>query len=360
MQKTVKKNFSKSVIDKFILFNSEIHPSYLKEKAYILINTADRATGSSPTERDCRSEEIERKSNTDCDITVQKTFHEKEPVFGKWIRLERKNNWRGLVFEDGIKDCRMNLLDQYQDPMPSDSVQVNSDLAKNESMFSIGDPQESEKEGPDNDDIQLSVLESPPNQLFRSFGARTRLAEDLNVLDSRQKDILMHEVGTQVTHNLERDDCISNNDKNKGKNLVDESSCYKYVSSVKDWIIPMSDGLNDEKKLERQSSSCQGEELPSKDYKIKQIEEWVMDLQYCSPLEETNECAISNDPELKDHDTVLEVPATAKLDGKANPRMEAAKRHISSMNATATTAQFANIGLVVILFLSAFVSVKAL
>ncbi|CAA2993774.1 Hypothetical predicted protein [Olea europaea subsp. europaea] len=70
--------------------------------------------------------------------------------------------------------------------------------------------------------------------------------------------------------------------------------------------------------------------------------------------------SISNDPELKDFDTILEGPTTAKLDGKANPGMEAVKRYISSTNATATTAQLTNLVFVVIPFLSAFVSIKAL
>ncbi|CAA3020417.1 phosphatase 1 regulatory subunit [Olea europaea subsp. europaea] len=379
------------------------YPSYLKEEADTLIDTVDCPIDSSPTERDCRSEEIKSKSNPNCDITVQKTSQMK-----KNRSLEIGLDWKGrisggddsademeqrfscagsadrceLVSEEVFNDCRMNLLNQYQDPMPSDSVQVNSDLAKNESMFSIGDPQESEKEGPDNDNIQLSgagesslhtpqippaIVKSsslpnlgPLNRFFRSFCARSRSAEDLNVLDSRKKDICMHEVGTQVTHNQERDDCVSNNDKNNGENPVDQSYCYNCVGSAKDWIIPVSDGFNEEKNFTGESSSCQGVELTSKDYKTKHIEEWVMDLQYCIPSEETNECAISNDHELKEGDTILESPAAAKLDGKANPGMEAAKRYISSMNATATTAQLTNLGLIVIPFLSAFVSLKAL
>ncbi|CAA2994328.1 uncharacterized protein LOC111380645 isoform X2 [Olea europaea subsp. europaea] len=368
-----------------------------------LIKTTDHATDSSPTERDCQSDEIESKSNTDCDITVQKTSQiKKSRSLGSGLDWkggisgaddsedEAKQRFScdgsadrtGFIVQDGVKDCRNNLLNQYQDPMPSDSVQVNSDSAKNESIFSIGDPQLSEKGGPDSDDIQLSgagesgphtprtlpaivksnsfLNMSSPNQCSRSFFVHTILAEDLNVVDSRKKGILLHEVGPQVTQNQERDDFVSNNDKNSGENPAEIYS-YNYVGSAKDWIIPVVDGFNVEKTVKGESSSCHGVELPNKDYKAKRIEEWVMDLQYTSPLEETNEFSISNDPELKDRcDTVLEGPAAEKLDVKANPGMEAAKGYISSMNATATTAQLTNLGLVMIPFLSAFVSLKAL
>lgn len=376
--------------------------SYLKEETDPLINTTDHATDSFPTVRDFHSDEIESKSITDCDITVQKTSQMKksrslgsgldwkgrisggddsEDETEQRFHCDGSADHSGFVVQEGVKDCRTNLLDQYQDPIPSDSVQVNSDLAKSESVFSIGDPQLSEKGGPDNDDIQLSGADesgphtprtlpaivksnslpnmSSPNQCLRSFFVRPRSAEDLNLLDSRKNGIPMHEVGPQVTQNQERDGCVSNNDKNTGENPA-ESYSYNYVGSAKDWIIPMVDGFNVEETVKGESSSCQGVELPNKDYKTKRIEEWVIDLQYCSPLEERNEFSISNDPELKDGDTVLEGPAAAKLDGKANPGMEAAKRYISSMNATATTAQLTNLGLVVIPFLSAFVSLKAL
>ncbi|XP_022860038.1 uncharacterized protein LOC111380645 isoform X1 [Olea europaea var. sylvestris] len=401
MQKTVEDTFQNQSSTSSS-YPAMKNTSYLKEETETLINTTDHTTDSSPTERDCRSDEIESKSNTDCDITVQKTSQIK-----KSRSLGSGLNWKGrisgaddsedeteqrfscdgsadctgFIVQDGVKDRGINLLNQYQDPMPSDSVQVNSDSAKNESIFSVGDPQLSEKEGPDNDDIQLSgagesgphtprtlpaIVKSnslpnmsSPNQCLRSFFVRSRSAEDLNVVDSRKKGILMHEVGPQVTQNQERDDCVSNNDRNSGENPAEIYS-YNYVGSAKDWIIPVVDGFNVEKTVKGESSSCQGVELPNKDYKAKRIEEWFMDLQYSSPLEETNEFSISNDPELKDCDTVLEGPAAAKLDVKANPGMEAAKRYISSMNAKSTTAQLTNLGLVVIPFLSAFVSLKAL
>lgn len=48
------------------------------------------------------------------------------------------------------------------------------------------------------------------------------------------------------------------------------------------------------------------------------------------------------------------------VDHKISPGMEAAKRYISSLTANTSTAQLANHGLVVIPFLSAFVSLKVL
>lgn len=57
---------------------------------------------------------------------------------------------------------------------------------------------------------------------------------------------------------------------------------------------------------------------------------------------------------------VLNGLTAAKVEPKVSPGNEAAKRYISSLSASATTAQMANHGLAMIPFLSAFVSLKML
>ncbi|KAH0969064.1 hypothetical protein GBA52_029065 [Prunus armeniaca] len=115
--------------------------------------------------------------------------------------------------------------------------------------------------------------------------------------------------------------------------------------------------MHTEKNLQGESSVQSWNELPSKDFRVKRIEEWVNNLQHSSPLEETNELPQSNDQVKRDSNDSNGLVA-AKTDAKVTPGMEAAKRYISSLSAAATTAHLANHGLVVIPFLSAFVNLK--
>ncbi|KAL8031413.1 hypothetical protein ABFX02_13G022400 [Erythranthe guttata] len=103
------------------------------------------------------------------------------------------------------------------------------------------------------------------------------------------------------------------------------------------------------------------DELPTKGFRLTRIEEWVFDHQHCrSPVEEsTNEFASCSNHEFPEgSNALLEEPSSKKLEVKVNPGAEAAKRYITSLNASATSAQLTNLGLVVIPFLSAFVSLK--
>ncbi|KAL3848934.1 hypothetical protein ACJIZ3_010816 [Penstemon smallii] len=355
---------------------------------------ADHATDSSPTERDCRSEEIESKYSADCNITDHNiALMKKSQSLGSRLNwkdrtsgdigseeeTEQKNSYDGSsdhyrkIVPDG------SLSNQFQETIPSDSVQVNYDFAKNESIFSIGDPRVSEKEFSDKDDIQLPVTGdcgdrtpySPPvivksrslpsmgspNRLSVSFLPYSRSDEDLKALDSRKKDI-MHEEKRKVQDQGEVS--FFNNDKNIGESPANGYEAYNYVVSAKEWIIPASDGVNTEKSMKGTTSFQHWDEVPTKDFRLRRIEEWVMDLQHCSPLEVYNEFSPCDDQELPKSIDLLEGPTAVKLEVKVNPGMEAAKRYISSLNASATAAQLTNLGLVVIPFLSAFVSLKSL
>ena len=135
---------------------------------------------------------------------------------------------------------------------------------------------------------------------------------------------------------------------------------YLLSGSAENWVMPITDDSSDVKTLQGDSSvHCVGE-FPKKDFKIKRIEDWVVGLQHCGPpLEETNEDLSKVIEPLVDVNTVNGVTA-ASVDNKVTPGMEAAKRYISSLGANATAAQLGNHGLVVIPFLSAFVSLKVL
>ncbi|KAL7128874.1 hypothetical protein ABFS83_13G022900 [Erythranthe nasuta] len=103
------------------------------------------------------------------------------------------------------------------------------------------------------------------------------------------------------------------------------------------------------------------DELPTKGFRLTRIEEWVFDHQHCrSPVEESaNEFGSCSNHEFPEgSNALLEEPSSKKLEVKVNPGTEAAKRYITSLNASATSAQLTNLGLVVIPFLSAFVSLK--
>ncbi|KAK0589460.1 hypothetical protein LWI29_014612 [Acer saccharum] len=295
----------------------------------------------------------------------------------------------GLSDRNGCKDPVVSPPSECQKDPQSESFQVSSDVVNNESMFSIGDPQNSEKEGHENSgtpvsgngecvDYYLDHMPLTPPTIVKSsslpnisaamsprefssdkyLAPRSRSSDDLLVLDTRQKDISIHGVDTQVMPEQERDGDICITEKHNFENPIDD--CYdssNYSALAKSWIIP--DEGNSMKNLRGESAVQQWDNLPNKDFKIKRIEEWVSDLQHCSPLEETSELSLSNDQVKRDHD-VLKGLTAAKVDDKVSPGMEAAKRYISTLSASSNTAQLSNHGLVVIPFLSAFVSLKVL
>ncbi|KAJ0446730.1 putative leucine-rich repeat domain superfamily [Helianthus annuus] len=127
----------------------------------------------------------------------------------------------------------------------------------------------------------------------------------------------------------------------------------------KDWIVP-ADELGKGKSVQEDYSVRQWAELPNEDFKIKRIEKWVMDLKHSSSLEETNMLSDLDRQGKNGKTTILDPSAASKNDVKSTLGMDAAKQYISSLNAAATTAQLANHGLVVIPFLSAFSSLRAL
>uniref|UniRef100_A0A6P3ZP09 uncharacterized protein LOC107416969 n=1 Tax=Ziziphus jujuba TaxID=326968 RepID=A0A6P3ZP09_ZIZJJ len=292
-------------------------------------------------------------------------------------------NHNGFVSKDGNKDQEVIPSDPYQKAPILDSFQGSSEIVHNESIFSIGDPLHSEK-GLENCEIPLSsecagecgdhsprttpvIVKScsvpnlgtstPVSGHLLHLAPRSRSCEDLHVLDSRHKAVSIHEVENQFKREQVIDDNVVKAEKNYFENSVDDGydSC-NYSGLAKDWIMPVLEEEETGKNLQRESSNDHWAELRNKDFKIKRIEEWVNELQYCSPLEETNESPQSSVQFKRDSNGL----AAGKMEDKIIPGMEAAKRYISSLNAVATTAQLANLGLVVIPFLSAFVGLKVL
>lgn len=303
------------------------------------------------------------------------------------ISCDGSQDPNGLVVPDGSRDRGESTPEQCQTSPTSDYCQVRSGIVNNESIFSIGEPLHTEKEGPENSDTPPSGefgIDSgdhtprAPQGLVKSHSfanisacsptteghspinclpVHSRSSEDLHVLGIQRKGISVHESEIQVIQ--EKDDDIGGKSENRNfENSIDDGydSC-NYSGCAKDWIVPATDEVRTEKNLQGESSVRSWNELPSKDFRVKRIEEWVNNLQHSSPLEETNELPQSNDQVKRDSSDSNGLVA-AKTDAKVTPGMEAAKRYISSLSAAATTAHLANHGLVVIPFLSAFVNLK--
>ncbi|KAK6253017.1 hypothetical protein QUC31_014737 [Theobroma cacao] len=352
-----------------------------------------------------KSEEIKHEIDLDTDTRVHQKWHhlKKSRSLGSRLCLEGRvpgkidtddetdqgfssdSHDHGLVEADGSKHTVVS-----QKALCSESAQVSSNHVNNELVFSMGDPQHSEKDGHDNSDLRLSgegangsgdrtpnnapvivkscsmpnivasVLTPGGHSPFKYLTRRPRSFEDVHVLNMGRKEITIYEVDTEVMREQGRDAITDKNQKNNFENsYYDGYDSYSYSASAKDWILPVSDEVNPVKILQEDLPVSDWNELTGKDFKIKRIEEWVNDLEHCSPLEETYELYHPND-HVKEEPVVSNGSTAAKADVKVTPGMETAKRYISSLSASAATAQLANHGLVVIPFLSAFVSLKVL
>lgn len=292
------------------------------------------------------------------------------------------------------KDPAAGPPSEDQKDVPSESVQVGSDNFINE-MFSVGDMQNSEKDGNENSDtpesgndecidyyadhmqltppkvvkssslpnISASVSPSRDHSSIKHMVPRCRSADDLQVLDTRHVESSIHGVDTQVSRQQGRDDDICRTEKHGFENPVDDYyNSANYYAVAKSWILP--DEVNSVKDLGKEdlgkeSAVQQLDDLPNKDFKIKRIEDWVNDLQHCS-LEESEQINHADDNQVNRDINISNGVIAAKVDGKVTPAMEAAKRYISSLSASSSIAQLSNHGLAVIPFLSAFNSLKVL
>ncbi|XP_043689087.1 uncharacterized protein LOC122640047 isoform X2 [Telopea speciosissima] len=279
------------------------------------------------------------------------------------------------------KKCRgINLLNQCHEDLITESFQGNCVQAHNESIFSIGDPKQRERghedfvtqlSGEHGTDSGLSTPTTPPI-IAKSYslpdlgvctphsgegssspvyiGANCRNSDSFYTQNAKREEFVNHEVGSNA---LEKkcDNSISENEKDKCENIFGDG--YRFIAPEKDWTTEGTDEVDMVNKLLGEPSVQNWNDLPNKDFKIKRIEEWVsmINLKDSSPFEETSEPAQSINETKK---------VSTALDSKNTPGIEAAKSYISSLTATSTSAQLANLGLVVIPFLSAFVSLRVL
>ncbi|KAJ6761898.1 hypothetical protein OIU74_024545 [Salix koriyanagi] len=287
----------------------------------------------------------------------------------------------GLPRPDDSKDTGRSPTSVHEKDLQLESVQMSSDFDK-ECIFSIGNPQHSGKEELEISDYLLSgeggdasgnqLPGSPPmiakSCSFPDMGtfaptshghlvSHSRSLEDLNALNMSWETIPINGDETREMRKLERDDCVPETNENNIESCLDEVyDSYNYSAMAKDWIMPVVDEANLLNKFEGESSTQQWEDLPSKDYKMKRIVDWVNNLQHCGSFEEPNELSNTDDPVHGDSDDFI----TAKVDSKVTPDMEAAKRYISSLTVSATTAHLSNLGLAEIPYLSVFGSMRML
>ncbi|XP_071692704.1 uncharacterized protein [Rutidosis leptorrhynchoides] len=254
-----------------------------------------------------------------------------------------------------------NSGDEYHKAQTSLSPQISSNMVNIASDLSPDHLQQSDKEFGENSETRFSGActggssSRTPGTLHNIVKSnslpylnsghdnvihQSRSSEELNELDSRSND--KSEIENVTEHHVDKAD-------------GEGDDAYDYEGSAKDWIVPAVDELKG-KNVQEDYSDCQWEQLPNEDFKIKRIEKWVMDLQHSSSLEDDFDDLEQNDV----NDAIFDPVASVKNDAKSIMGMDAAKRYISSLNASATSAQLANHGLVVIPFLSAFSSLKAL
>lgn len=301
-----------------------------------------------------------------------------------------EQNDRSRICLDGSKYPGESPSTQYQMvPTLESGFDLSPDRVNNECIFSVGDAQHSEKESCQYSDSPLAgdhandpgnhaphtrsvmvkscsmpnIVDTVPGSqgpsCFSYLSPKARSADDLHVLDLHRRENSVHEIEIEVRQKQGRGDIIPNSGKNHFENFIDDGyDPYDYSALVKDWIVPVSEEIGSGKN-QGESSFQKGDELSSKDFKIKRIEEWVNDLQHCTALVETTELPDEN-VQVKREPIVLNGSTTTKGDMKTTPGMEAAKKYISSLSASASIAQLANHGLVVIPFLSAFVSLRVL
>ncbi|KAI5567991.1 hypothetical protein BDE02_13G128200 [Populus trichocarpa] len=352
------------------------------------------------------SDKIENKINVKNDIGAHQTrLIRKSQSLGSGLCLEGRDlcdndteegidqgvysdslDQNGLLRPNGSKDSGISPTSEDMKAQQLESVNKSSEFVKKESIFSIGDAQHSEKEGPENSDTPLSGEggnvsgdQSPHSHpiiekacTFSDMGSyaptfhrhsceylapRSRSSEDLNALDLRWKTISIHGNETQKMKEKEGDVNVPKTEENNSESCVDEGfDFYNYSALAKDWIMPVIDEVNQAKNLQGESSTQLWEELPSKDFKMKRIVDWVNKLQHYDSLEETNGLPDADDPVEGDSNDLT----SAKVDNKDTPGIKAAKRYISSLSVSATTAHMSDLGLEVIPFLSVFGSLRVL
>ncbi|CAM8939699.1 unnamed protein product [Rhodiola kirilowii] len=293
---------------------------------------------------------------------------------------EKTHNSNELNEQGDEKNEAASYTNQYPD-FPPYSVQVSSNRVIDESIFSVGGSELQEKDDHAGSVAVLSdecakedtsdctrampvIVKSRSSPNINGYSAfpkpvRSRSSLDLHVLDMIRKENSFNEVVEErLSRDEERDDSIVKND----ADIYDITNECVYDSydhvAAKDWVMPIIDEVEMDKNASGKASH-HWEEAPRKDFKTKRIEDWVMDLKHCVPLEEEDPVPNSSEP-IKRVTNVTDGLTAVKMDAKVTPGMEAAKKYISALSPASTAAHLENHGLVVIPFLSAFVGLKVL
>lgn len=374
--------------------NQALYSGHLKAQGESALNSNGNIVGS-PNELDWKSEEFASKRNSGSDREFKYSGCLKKCMsLGSEIDRAGRvsigdDSEEGTDLEYSCDDSqnakRTVVPSGCNSPenrsLASDPLQVSREV--NNSVFSIEDTQQSEQEARVSSDIPLSdesgrescdpaprnhsvivKSKSLPNigsldgrPARRHLAPLSRSCEDITRLDVGQKEMMIRELEGAVWTDQGRHGTVVNNEESKfcGSPTEDAYDSYNYVGSAKDWVLPI---MDEEKHFHGESSA---QASPPKDFKIKRIQDWVIDLQYCSPPEEKDDELLLSDkiPEHRGASAVDNLVA-ARFDGKITPGMESVKKYLSSLSAAATTAHLANHGLIVIPFLSAYVSLKAL
>ncbi|KAK4784156.1 hypothetical protein SAY86_018524 [Trapa natans] len=311
-------------------------------------------------------------------ISSDEDTGDESPETDQVYSCDHSNDHIRSAIPDGSNEAALSPTN-YGMPNPGDTLQESS-LMNNGSIFSIGDSHNSNKmTGQGNldapsDHVVNSCDRSPqsPHLIIRlrslpnlgtllphsveriSIESKSRSSDDLHVLNRKMDELYIQEVSLRFAQERERHYGTNEIHNDRFDNLVEHGDYdFNYDSSAREWIVP-TDGH--EKFIEYGSSSVthHRDNLPGKDFKIKRIEDWVINLQPCSPIEEKDKISQADDKK-------KEVAAPhSSIVSKVVPGTESAKRYISSLNPGATSAQLSNHGLAVIPFLSAFVSLKIL
>ncbi|ESR60592.1 hypothetical protein CICLE_v10018305mg [Citrus x clementina] len=260
----------------------------------------------------------------------------------------------GQTTQNGRNDPVVSPPSEYEKAPHLMSAHIN-----NESIFSIGDPLNSEKEDKndapisghgDSADNYTGLMPYTPPLIIKSFSMpnikgfmcpfeecftlkhfapRSRSSDDLQILGMWEKDTSVQNIDGQVMEEQERYAYMCKMEKtNLGIRADDCYDSCNYSALAKDWVMP---DENSVKKLQGESLHEQWDKLPSKHFKIKRIKEWVNDLQHCSPLEESDETSVSND-QVKRDPKVLNGSTAVKGDGKVRITAGALPRGLHILN----------------------------
>ncbi|KAF3544002.1 hypothetical protein DY000_02003220 [Brassica cretica] len=329
------------------------------------VSENSKPSGSTGVERVWKSEEIKPSGVLEHDPGTHEARHlKKSQSHGDELYLDvREAAENGTDQITSPESCSKRVEGSPPNLVQKDSVsayQEGSEQALYGSIFSVGDLHHADEDSRRLDETSLlsgeeqmdnSNSQTPYDSplLVRSNSMpniadsaseksspshHSRSSDDLHVLDTHQTDKLKQEQGQDRDY---------------------DDDGYDYSSLAKDWIVPPTDELKLTNFLEGEASN-KAAEFPGKDSKFKRIEDWVNDLQHVDFSEEADEI---NDEELPREPEPTTAPAKVDV-MKSSPGMEAAKKYISSMSASATTVQLVSYGLVEIPFLSAYAGLRVL